>query len=326
MSQISHTDLSQPVSRFMTPVETTLRHDMTVAEALAALRERTISRAITYFYIIDQDGRLVGVAPSRALLLGAPLQTLDELMQRSAVSIRSDETLEEAMELFAQHRLLALPVVDADGGLVGQLDVGLYAEEALDLGERHRVDDLFQLLGVSVGETRGSALAGYRARMPWLLCNIVGGAACALIASLFHELLARVVMLAVFIPLVLTLSEAVSMQAVTLGLPLLRPKASLSRVMWRLRVEWRVVALIGASCAVIAGAVAMIWGQWLAAATIAAAVAVTMLCAATIGAVVPAALHGLRLDPKVAAGPVVLMVGDVVTTAVYLGLGLWWLS
>jgi magnesium transporter len=310
----------------MAPAETALRGDLTVAEALDELRGRSIARAITYFYIIDADGKLMGVVSTRALLLGAPKQALGELMQGSLVSVRADETLEEAMEVFAQHRLLALPVVDRAGVLVGQLDVGLYAEEALDLGEKHRVDDLFQLMGMSMEQTRGSAVAGYRSRMPWLLCNIGGGVACAVIASLFHELLSGVVMLAVFIPLVLTLSEAVSMQAVTLGLPLLRPGVSLRRVAGRLRAEWGVAGLIGLSCATIAAAVGALWGRLDAAAAIGASVAATMVLAATIGALVPAALHALRLDPRVAAGPVVLMVGDVVTTTVYLAVGLWWLG
>ena len=328
MTDQSQQDISRPVRQFVGPVETALRADMTVAQSLSELRSRRIEHGITYFYAVDENGRLLGVVPARKLLLSEPGQRLGDVMIGPAVSVQADAPLEDAMELFAMHRLLALPVVERDGRLIGQIDVALYAEEALDLGEKRRLDDLFQLMGLSVQPAkRAAAKMGFRRRMPWLLCNIAGGLACALIAAFFRVVLDRVVLLEIFIPVVLTLSEAVSMQSMTIGLQNLRG----SQVRWRALLarglaEWRTVGLLGLVSAAIVGAAGLLVAQGpRPMLVIAASVAISMTAAAAVGTTLPALLHAMKLDPKVAAGPVVLAACDVVTTATYLALASWWL-
>jgi magnesium transporter len=301
--------------------------DWTVAQALAALRQRQIEHSITYFYVVDWGQRLIGVIPTRRLLLGDPAEPVGHLAETRLVCVRQDQTLAAAMELFAEHHLLALPVVDVQGRLAGQLDVDLYTEGALDLAEKRRVADLFQLIGVSVAEVRRpSAWSSYAARMPWLLCNIAGGIACAVIAAVFGRLLAEVLLVAMFIPVVLTLSEAVSMQSMTLALQQLRGgRVDWRRVLRRSAVEWRTVLLLGVTSGLLVAVAAGFWGMPRAAGAIAASVALSMVASATVGTGLPTLLHALKLDPKVAAGPLVLAVGDTVTTSVYLALANWWL-
>ncbi|MEX0886718.1 MAG: magnesium transporter [Phycisphaeraceae bacterium] len=323
-------DLERPVREFLTRVDTTIDAELSVEQALQRIRLRPLKHEVIYFYVVDEHGALAGVVPTRRLLLSEPDRPIREIMQKTVVHLPEDATLEEALAEFAIHRLLALPVVDAAGQLMGVIDVRLYAEEAVDLAQANRADELFQMIGLSVEQARhGTALAGYRLRMPWLLCNIVSGVICAVIAAFFADVLALVVMLAMFIPLVLTLSESVSMQAMSMALQFLhRRQIPWPAVRRRVGMEWRTAVLLGVTGGVLVAGASLFFsagGATHPAPVMLAAVAVSMLVSAMVGLGMPIALHALRLDPRVAAGPVVLMLADVMTTAVYLGLATLWL-
>ena len=124
-----------------------------------------------------------------------------------------------ASEYFASRKLLAFPVIEDNGTLVGVVDVSLFTNEVIDLA-RQTYDDIFQLLGVHATAMR-TPWTAFLDRFPWLLSNIVGGLLCAAIASQFEVLLEHVVVLALFIPIVLALAESVSMQSATLTLQVL---------------------------------------------------------------------------------------------------------
>jgi magnesium transporter len=228
-----------------------------------------------------------------------------------------------------------LPVVDEEGKLLGVVDVRLYAEEVFDLAHAARSNEIFQLIGLSVEQARqGTAATGFRVRMPWLLCNVASGVTCAVVAAIFQDVLAVVVLLAMFIPLVLTLSESVSMQAMTIGLQFLHsPRVPWRAVRTRLKVEWKTAILLGLASGGLVGMASLLWGggrvppngTLAPAAVLALAIASSMLLSAMVGLSMPVLLHACRLDPKVAAGPTSLMLADVLTTTVYLGLATWWL-
>jgi len=151
-------------------------------------------------------------------------------------------------------------------------------------------------------------------RFPWLLCNIASGLAAALILNSFDHLVRAIVALAFFIPLVLTLAESVAMQTVTMTLESLRSPNSAIR-------ELRVRLLLG----VVSGAIVGLFGWlWLGLPPVALVVAAAILMAAAIGAslgyFVPRLVHRLKLDPKIASGPVGLALTDVVALFCYFGL------
>jgi magnesium transporter len=323
MSELLAKDLDRPVRDFISPVESHLQIGWTVAQALDELRQRNITSQLTYFYVVDEAGRLLGVLPTRKLLLSQPQTPLAELLAGKTVMLPQDMTLGEAMEEFAIHRLLALPVVDHEGKLLGLVDVQLYAEEAVDLAESNRLSDLYQLIGLSAQQLRrGRVMTSFRARMPWLIGNIISGLACAAIAAVFHLVLGKVLLLAMFIPLVLTLSEAVAMQSMTLTLQYLHGAvAPMRRLRMRLLLEWQTVLLLGTCAAGVGALAAMFWpGGGQACLVILLSIFVSMIVSATLGTIIPFSLHLRKLDPHVAAGPMVLMLSDVIATAFYLGL------
>jgi magnesium transporter len=126
-----------------------------------------------------------------------------------------------------------------------------------------------------------------------------------------------------FIPLVLTLSEAVSIQAMSICLQQLHAaKFTWSTITSRLTNEFGAVFMLGVFCALFVGGIAFLWRSsgMPFVSSISLSIGVSMMCAGMIGTGMPLILHLLKLDPKVAAGPIVLMATDIIATFLYLGL------
>jgi magnesium transporter len=313
--------LHDPILPFAQPPIVTLGPGQTVAEAHAAVRATASAAKIHYFYVVDDGYQLVGVVPARRLLMAEPDQLVADVMVADVAAIPDWATVLIASEYFATRRLLAFPVVDGGGRLVGVVDVSLFTDEVIDLARR-TYEDIFQLIGVH-GTAQRSPWSAFRDRFPWLLCNVAGGLLCAFIASRYEGLLATVVVLALFIPIVLALAESVSMQAVTLAIQSLTDgpvdPRRLARALWQ---ELRTAALLGAGCGTVVGLVVFAWrGQPLVAGTIFTAITLSMVTACLIGVAVPSLLRAAKADPRIAAGPVVLASADVATLLLYFGLG-----
>lgn len=123
------TDPGQTVSRRMRRDFTPLLVGQTVGEALERLRRSPNGDGVVYFYVVDDEGRLRGVVPTRRLILSLPDAPLSEIMIRDPVAVPESASVREACELFIRYRLLAFPVVDEEGRLRGVVDVDLYTDE-----------------------------------------------------------------------------------------------------------------------------------------------------------------------------------------------------
>jgi magnesium transporter len=304
---------------------------MSVAEALDRIRREGVGERVIYFFATDADGRLVGVLPTRRLLT-APLEArLEEIMVRKVVAIPASATVLEACEFFVLYKFFAFPVVDHDRRVVGVVDVSLFAEEMLEAGEReeerrsvaHIADDVFETLGFRLAQIRGaSPWKVFRYRFPWLLATVGAGTACALLAGFFEATLAGSLVIAFFLTMVLGLNESVSMQSMTLTIQALRAN-TLTRhwFFFNLRREMATAVLLGLACGILVGAIVWIWRQHLlGAAVIGGSIAVSLVMACLFGFSVPSLLHSLKLDPKIAAGPVTLAVTDFCALAFYFSL------
>lgn len=315
------------MKEFVVPVRSIIQLQHTVDEAMNKLREQNhIDDKVNYFYVVDKDCRLAGVVSARNLLLNPPHTPIKQIIGNTLISISSSQTLQEAMELLSKHHLLAVPVVDEEEKLLGVIEVQIFLEDALDLAQSKMRTDLFQMVGLTLEEGK-TAVSGFISRMPWIFCNIASGIACAIISRVFEIVLAKVLLLAFFIPLVLTLSESISMQSMTKSIQLLhRHQISWKRLLLRIYLEWRTVILLATTSGILVGAISLFWGDGVhPALVIGIGISTSVTVSAIIGAFIPVILHAKKLDPKVAAGPVVLMFVDVITTAIYLALATWWL-
>lgn len=322
-SLVSDHHFSDPIIKHAHQNFVRLRVDQTVGQALDHLQHSRITGRIVYLYVVDDQERLQGVIPTRALLLNPPDTPLIDVMQRHIIAIPNTATLLDACEVFIQYRLLALPVVDPDGRIVGALDVELYTDEISDIYRKEEYDDIFQLIGVRLTRLRqGSIPAVFRERFPWLLCNIAGGLICAALASLFEGVLANVVVLSMFIPIVLALAESVSIQSLTLAVQIHEPgRPQWAAVLGRLRREATIGVLLGAACGVIVALAAMGQHRMVdVGAVILLSIAMSVTMATVFGFSVPVALRAAQRDPHIAAGPMVLAMTDITTLVLYLGL------
>ncbi len=321
-------NLTDSVQHHMRTDLARLSADHTVGQALESLRESPPPARIVYFYVIDNDGRLVGVIPARALLLSRPDVPVADIMLKNVIAIPATATVLDACEFFVLHRLLAFPVIDADRRLIGAIDVELYTDELHGIEEGDD-DNLFQLIGVHLARARQrGSFDAFRTRFPWLICNIMGGTAAALVSGIYQEQLERLVALALFIPVVLSLAESVGIQSLSLTLQILHGRPlSWRSIVERLRHESTVGLFLGAACGLAVGLMALGWlGQPVLAACVLGGIGAGVVCAAILGTMIPNLLRRSKLDPRVAAGPIVLALIDLITLLCYFNLARWLLS
>jgi len=329
MSDRPAIDLDDPIALHMRRSVIALPERMTVGEALEHLRLEQLPEQIVYFYVIDSQERLIGVMPTRRLLMSQPDAAIADLAVRKVIAVPDTASVLDACEFFIAHKFLAFPVIDADRRLLGIVDVGLFTNELQALSERAAADELFQLIGVHAATRhKPSVWLGFRSRFPWLLSNIAGGILCAVIAGFFDHLLQTVIVLALFIPVVLALSESVSIQAMSLTLQELHgTKVTLANLWRATRREFGVALLLGLSCGTIVGSVAWMWkGDVRVAGVITVSITLAMLTACLLGVLLPSAVRIFGRDPRIASGPIVLASGDVATLLFYFTLGSWWLT
>lgn len=299
------------------------QQSMTVAEALSSIRQKGLGERIVYFYIADEAGRLVGVVPTRKLLTAALDQKLTELMVTRVIKIPDTATVVEACEFFVLHRLLAFPVVNAQGQTLGVIDLHQFTDEVLDLAESQQANAMFEALGFRLEQVRSApVLQAFRYRFVWLLATIASGTACALLAGLFEATLAESLVIAFFLALVLALGESVSIQSMTVTVQALRALRiswlEYGRGLWR---ELRIAALLGSACGGLVTLIVWLWrGDLPAALVIGASIFVSLHLACVMGLSVPWLLHAIKLDPKISAGPITLAVTDIGTLLFYFSL------
>src|SRR5207249_9472988 len=240
-------NLASAIPDFDTPVVEHARKDfplldadMTIGEALERIRREGVGERVIYFYVIDEEKRLVGVVPTRRLLT-APLETaLREVMVRCVVAVPAKATVLDACEFFVLYKFLAFPVVDEQRRVVGIIDANLFAEEILEAGDgtvregggsiTQVSPDFFEALGFHIEQIRGaSPWRVFRFRFPWVLVTVAGGTLSAILAGFFEATLAHSLVLAFFLTMVLGLNESVSMQSMSVTIHALRS----AQVTWR---------------------------------------------------------------------------------------------
>ncbi len=320
--------LNERVRHLARPVDSVVKSSDTVAQALASLHGKRIDHKVIYFYVVDEEDTLIGIAPTRKLLLCSRDELISDIMDPSVIRLIENQTLSEGMKLFAEYNLLALPVVTNKGKLLGAIDVGMYMEESFDIADANLRQDIFQLIGVSIEEEKKKTVfEDYKIRMPWIFCNMFGGVLCAIISHAHEEVLAKVLILAMFIPLVLTLSESISMQAMIHSLHFLRiPRISIKKILTKSFKEIKVIAMMAVSYAILVGLISLFFKEGLEPAMIICfGIMISIVVSSAFGIAIPVFLHKTRLDPKVASGPIVLMLADVITTFLYFSLAHFWL-
>ena len=286
---------------------------LTADEALAQLgRVADEAETIYYVYVTDpSSGRLLGVLSLRSLVLSPRWKLVSQLMNADVTRIRADADQETAARLLDRHNYLALPVVEEDDRLLGIIT----ADDAADVLLEEAGEDIERLGGsqpLDEPYLRASIRHLFRKRIGWLLILFVAEAYTGTVLRHFEDTLTEMVALAFFIPLLIGTGGNTGTQiTTTLTRALAMGQLGLGDAFRVLLKEWGTALLLG----LVMASAALIRAWTLGVGTeVGLVVAVTAGCivlwASTVAAVLPLALHRLKLDPAVVSGPFITTIVD----------------
>ena len=169
---------------------------------------------VFYLYITDDDDRLVGVISLRALTTTPSSTKLKDIMIKNIHSIRPETDQEDVAKIVAQYNFLAVPVLDSDSKLLGIVTV----DDVVDVIREEATEDFLRMAGA--GKDREillkSSWENAKARLPWLFASWIGGIVAASIIGAFENMLANIVALAAFIPVILGMGGNIATQSSTI--------------------------------------------------------------------------------------------------------------
>lgn len=292
--------------------------DMSAGEAIAELRRQASgSETIYRSYVVDSERRLTGSVRLHTLILADAQALIRDLMDPSPVSVTLDTDQEDVGKTIARYDLLAVPVVDAGGRLVGIVT----HDDAADVMQAEATED-FQKMSTVVpfSQNLRDASIGvlYSRRIVWLALLVFGNLFSGAGIAYFEDMILAYVSLVFFLPLLIDSSGNAGAQSATLMVRALATGDVVLRDWGRLILrECAVAAALGASMAL----VVLPLGAWRGGPDVALTVALTMFVVVLIGSLVgmslPFLLSRLRLDPATASGPLVTTISDGVGVILY---------
>ena len=298
-----------------------LRPDMTVAQAMDAIRENGFDKeTINNCYVTDSSRRLVGVVSLRALVLAKNTEEpIEDLMDSNVVSVSTTTDQEDVSKLFEKYGFLAIPVVDAENRLVGIVTI----DDAISILQDEASEDIAKMNAIGPSDKpyfKQSMWDLYKSRAPWLLFLMISATFSSLVIRGYEDALAAVTVLTAYIPMLTDAGGNAGSQSTStiirgMAVGDIQPH-DLPRILWR---ESRVALLCGGTLAVCNFAKMLLFDRI--AAPVALVVCLTLICtlllSQIIGGILPVAAEKLHVDPAVMASPLITTIVDTTTLLVY---------
>lgn len=301
----------------MVPDFIALREDITSKKAIESLQKEYMDVEMPfYLYVVDEYGKLVGVSSLRQLVVVPPDTLLKDFMTTDVIAVKTDVDQEEVAKIVARYDILAVPVVDEYGKLVGIVTV----DDVIDIIREEATEDILKMAGAGEEfvETQ-SVVRSTRIRLPWLFASCIGGIIAFIIISRFEESLSKFIYLAAFIPVIMGMGGNIGTQSSTIVV------RGLATGRLNIRDIWSVVSkelAIGLILGIIYGALIGIVAQfrydtWALAISVGIALICSMSVAALVGSLVPMLFARINIDPAVATGPFVTTAIDIISVFFY---------
>jgi magnesium transporter len=315
------------VGRLMTPDFVRIRQHWTISHALDHIRRYGVdSETMSMVYVIDDDGKLIDDLRIRQILLSSPESAVSDLMDSRFVSMKATDHRELAVTEFKESDLIALPVTDSEGILLGIITI----DDILHVAEEEATEDIQKIGGSEALDEpymKIGLLTLVRKRATWLIILFLSEMLTATAMSRFQDEIAKAVVLSIFVPLVISSGGNSGSQASTL---IIRAMA-LGEV--KLRDWWRVMrreVISGLSLGSILGAIGFcritIWAiffhaygeYWpLLALTVSLALIGIVLWGTLMGSMLPLLLRRIKIDPATSSAPFVATLVDVSGLTIY---------
>ncbi|MHB0997245.1 MAG: magnesium transporter [Elusimicrobiales bacterium] len=289
------------------------RSDARVRDVIQRLRQMAKKQmpAATYCYVVDATNALAGVLNMRDLLLAAPEAPVSEIMIRDVVKVSPFTDREDLVAMAARKHYLAVPVTDENGRLIGIVNT----KNIIASTEEEATEDMQLLFGASA-EERAFSPAWFKItrRLPWLTVNLATAFLAGSVVALFEGFIAKVAVLAVFLPIIAGQGGNAGTQTLAVVLRGMLMREVAAHNAWQMvKTEVFVGLVNGAAIAVITSAAAWLWkgNAWLGL-VVGVAMVVNMVAAGMSGALIPLAMKRLGYDPAHSSGIFLTTVTDVV--------------
>ena len=305
-----------------------LKKYMSVKESLARIRRIGEDKETIYVcFVISADRKLEGIVTVKDLLLAEDDVIIEDLMDRNVIFASTTEDQESVSEKFSDYDLMALPVVDKEGRLVGIVTV----DDIIDVMEQETTEDFEIMAGMTPSDkpySRTGIFEMWRNRIPWLMFLMLSATFTSMILTDFENTLSVQAGLVAFIPMLMGTGGNSGAQASTavirsLSLGDTEPKDAL-RVMWK---EWRVALICGLTLAAVNFVkMLLVDGMLLnndnvtvaVAATVSLSVVFIVMFAKVVGSLLPILAEKIGVDPAVMANPLISTVTDAVSLLIYI--------
>nr|WP_241697025.1 magnesium transporter [Mariprofundus sp. KV] len=299
-----------------------VRDNWSVEKVLQVLRRfgREIEN-LNYVYVVDDDDRLVGVMSLHEMLFAEPDVIVSGVAKTDFPRALAGQDQEDVAHIFEKYDVLALPVVDEQGVLVGRIT----ADDVIDVIQEEATEDMYRLAALSDQDDLSEPVGiTARRRGVWLAVNLLTAIAASVVIAQFEATIAQVVALAVLMPIVASMGGIAGTQTLTVivrGIALGR--ITFANARRTLIKEVSVGMVSGITFAVVIGTIASFWFPdlglrlgWI----IAVAMMINLFAAALAGSLIPLTLQRLNIDPALASGTILTTVTDVVGFFSFLGL------
>ncbi|MDE6130365.1 MAG: magnesium transporter [Muribaculaceae bacterium] len=272
---------------------------------------------IYYVYVVDNDYKLKGVFPLKKMITHPSVSKIKHVMEEDPASVKVDTPIDEVALDFEKYDLVAMPVVDSIGRLLGRITVDDVMDQVREASERD-----YQLASGLSGDIDAddSILAQTKARIPWLLIGIASGILASIILATFEDQIQAVTALALFIPIIGGTGGNVGVQASAIVVQGLANGSLNVREFTHQLGKEVLVGLLNAS--IISGVILvynllMLPGELAVTMSVACSLFVVVMFATILGTVVPLTLEKLKINPALATGPFIQISNDIVGLIIY---------
>ena len=298
-----------------------VKENWSMPECLREMRQQAEEMdEIYYVYVVDDEERLRGVFPLKRMITSPSVSKVKHVMRKEPISVHVDTPIDEVVQTIEKYDLVAVPVVDSIGRLVGRITVDDVMDEVREQAERD-----YQLAsGLSQDvETDDSVLRQTSARLPWLLIGMAGGIGSSMILGNFDSTFASHPDMALFIPLIGGTGGNVGTQSSAIVVQGLANSSLDASNTWKQILKESVVALINAT---IISMLVYIYNFicFGATATVTYSVSLSLFAvimfASIFGTLVPLTLNKMKIDPAIATGPFITTTNDILAMVFYMGI------
>ncbi len=293
--------------------------DIKVKEAIQKIRElASKGYAASYVYTLNQQGHLVGVMNMRDMMLAKETDLLETIMHKNVFRVECFDDREKVAHEISSRNVFAVPVVDPDGRLCGII----HAEQLLGDVQEEASEDLQKMFGASGDERTFSPVSfSLRTRLPWLYVNLLTAFLAAGVVSLFEDIIAKITILAVYLPVVAGQggnAGAQSLAVVMRGLVMREIPASKAKQL--IYKETWIGIINGLAIGVVTAAIAWLWqGNIFLGVVIGLAMIVNLAIAGFAGALIPLSMKAVGLDPAQCSSIILTTITDVMGFFAFLG-------